>query len=103
MPDQHPPDLDECSSQLVDEVSTSRDFGNRQVDPEEVAARSTRPSLAGDRLGAIEEMELSARSTEFAERVRGWIEEKLDKIRDIRRTNQELEKRIESAKGQLGR
>ena len=50
-----------------------------------------------------EEMESSARSSEFAERVRGWIEEKLDKVRDIRRTNQELEERIESAKGKLGK
>jgi hypothetical protein len=50
-----------------------------------------------------EEMESSARSSEFAERVRGWIGEKLDKILDIRRTNHELEERIESAKGKLGK
>ncbi len=50
-----------------------------------------------------EEMESSTRSTEFAERVQGRIEEKLEKIRDIHRTNQELEERIETAKGKLGR
>lgn len=52
---------------------------------------------------ACEEMEANARSDEFAGTVRGWIEEKLDKIRDIRQTNEELEERIESVKGKLSR
>lgn len=56
-----------------------------------------------EQIERCEEMESSARSSEFAERVRGWIEEKLDKIRDIRHTNLELEERIESAKGKLER
>jgi uncharacterized protein Yka (UPF0111/DUF47 family) len=48
-----------------------------------------------------EEMEANARTEEFAEQVRGWIEENLDKIRDIRETNRELEEKIESAKRKL--
>ena len=48
-----------------------------------------------------EEMETNARTEDFAEQVRGWIEEKLDKMRDIRETNQELEDKIESAKRKL--
>jgi len=48
-----------------------------------------------------EEMEANARGEDFASTVRGWIEEKMDKIRDIRRTNEELEERIESVKGKL--
>ena len=48
-----------------------------------------------------QEMESNARSDDFAETVRGWIEEKMEKIRDIRRTNQELEERIESVKRKL--
>ena len=50
-----------------------------------------------------EEMEANARSDDFAGTVRGWIEEKMEKIRDIRRTNEELEERIESVKGKLSR
>jgi hypothetical protein len=47
------------------------------------------------------EMEANARTEDFAERARGWIEEKMDKIRDIRRTNEELEDKIESVKSKL--
>jgi hypothetical protein len=50
-----------------------------------------------------EAMESNAKSDDFAETVRGWIEEKMDKIRDIRRTNQELEERIESVKSKLSK
>ncbi len=46
-------------------------------------------------------MEANARTDEFAERVRGWIEEKLDKITDIRRSIEELEEKIESLKRKL--
>jgi hypothetical protein len=35
-------------------------------------------------------MERDAKSSEFAETVRGWIEEKYRKIGDIRETNSEL-------------
>jgi hypothetical protein len=48
-----------------------------------------------------EEMEANARSDDFAATVRGWIEEKLDKVRDIRSTNEGLEHRIESVKSKL--
>ena len=54
-----------------------------------------------DQIEKCEEMESTARSEEFADTVRGWIEEKLDKIRDIRRTNEELEERIRSVKNRL--
>jgi predicted metal-dependent hydrolase len=47
-------------------------------------------------------MEANARSEEFAETVRGWIQEKMDKIRAIRNTDEELEERIESVKKRLG-
>jgi hypothetical protein len=50
-----------------------------------------------------EQMEANARSDDFAGTVRGWIEDKMEKIRDIRRTNEELEERIESVKGKLSR
>jgi hypothetical protein len=50
-----------------------------------------------------EEMEANARGEDFAATVRGWIEEKMDKIRDIRHTNEELEERIESVKTKLSR
>ena len=49
-----------------------------------------------------QEMESNARSEDFAETVRGWIEEKMDKVRDIRKTNEELEERVESVKKRLG-
>jgi hypothetical protein len=48
-------------------------------------------------------MESSAKSHDFAERVRGWIDEKTAKIRDIQRTNRELEEKIRSAKSKLSK
>jgi len=48
-----------------------------------------------------EDMEANARTEDFAETVRGWIEEKLEKIRNIRRTNEALEEKIESVKDKL--
>jgi hypothetical protein len=50
-----------------------------------------------------EEMESNAKSDDFAERVRGWIDEKMAKIRDIQRTNRELEEKIRSAKSKLSK
>ena len=50
-----------------------------------------------------EEMESSAKSEDFAERVRGWIDEKMAKIRDIQSTNRELEEKIRSAKSKLSK
>jgi hypothetical protein len=49
----------------------------------------------------LEDMEREARTPEFADRVRGWIEEKHQKLSDIRSFNRELEGRIRSAKGRL--
>ena len=47
------------------------------------------------------EEERNARSSEHADRVRGWIEEKYQKINDIRATNRELEEKISSAKSKI--
>ena len=47
------------------------------------------------------DMERDAKSSEFAETVRGWIEEKYSKISDIRESIKELEEKIRSAKNKL--
>lgn len=49
----------------------------------------------------LEDMESGARSSDFADRVRGWISEKHDKINDVQRRNQELEDKISSARHRL--
>jgi hypothetical protein len=46
-------------------------------------------------------MERDARTSDFADRVRGWISEKHDKIYDIERRNRELEDKISSARYKL--
>jgi hypothetical protein len=56
-----------------------------------------------EQIAECEEMEANARSDDFAGTVRGWIDEKMEKIRDIRHTNEELEERIESVKGKLSK
>lgn len=48
------------------------------------------------------EMESNAKSSDFADTVRGWIEEKYQKINDIREFNRELEERIRSVKSKIG-
>jgi hypothetical protein len=47
------------------------------------------------------DMERDARSPEFAEVVRGWIEEKYQKINDIREFNRELEEKIRSVESKI--
>jgi len=54
--------------------------------------------------GQIDDLEdkvASAWNEDWAERARGWIGEKYDKIRDIESTNRELEAKIEDIKSQL--
>ncbi len=48
-----------------------------------------------------EEMEAEARTEEFADTVRGWIEEKYRKIEDIRGTNRELEEKVRSVESKI--
>lgn len=48
-----------------------------------------------------QDMEINARSPEFADTVRGWIEEKYQKIEDIRETNRELEEKIRSVQSKI--
>jgi hypothetical protein len=47
------------------------------------------------------DLESSARSEEFASQVRGWIEEKQSKVRDIENTNAALEEKIRNVKSGL--
>lgn len=54
-----------------------------------------------NQIDRCQEMESSARSSDFADTVRGWIEEKYQKIEDIRRTNRELDEKIRSARSKL--
>jgi hypothetical protein len=56
-----------------------------------------------DQIDRLEDEARNARSDEYTYRVRGWIEEKYEKIRDIRETNRELEERIRSVKNRMGR
>ncbi len=49
------------------------------------------------------EMERDAKTEEHASRVRGWIEEKIQKISDIRKTNEELEAKIVSVENRRRR
>ena len=51
-----------------------------------------------DQISHLEDMASSARTDDFADKVRGWIEEKYEKIRDIRQTNSDLEQKISSLK-----
>jgi hypothetical protein len=48
-------------------------------------------------LYGCEELERNARTEEFAERVRGWIEAKAQKIANLERRNEELEMKIADA------
>ena len=48
-----------------------------------------------------QDLEQDARSSDFAYTVRGWIEEKYQKINDIRQTNRELEEKIRSVQNKL--
>ncbi len=54
-----------------------------------------------EQIDRCQDMERDARSPEFADTVRGWIEEKYRKISDIRETNRELEEKIHSAKSKI--
>lgn len=47
------------------------------------------------------DMERDAKSSDFASTVRGWIEEKRDKISSIAQTNRELEEKIRSVNNKL--
>jgi len=49
-----------------------------------------------------EELERSARTEEFAERVRGWIEAKAQKIANLEKRNEELETKIAETESRLG-
>lgn len=48
-----------------------------------------------------EELLRNARGDDFAEKVRGWIQEKYEKMRDIKRTNEDLVEKIGSARERL--
>ena len=48
-----------------------------------------------------QDMERNARTPEFAAEVRGWIEEKYQRIEDIRETNRELEEKIRSVQSKI--
>jgi len=54
-----------------------------------------------EQIDRCRDMERDAKSSEFAETVRGWIEEKYSKISDIRETNRELEEKIRSANNKI--
>ena len=54
-----------------------------------------------NQIDKCQEMERNARSPEFANTVRGWIEEKYRKISKIRETNIELEEKISSVKSKI--
>jgi len=47
-----------------------------------------------DEIDECEELERSARTEDFAERVRSWIESKAQKIANLERRNEELETKI---------
>lgn len=51
----------------------------------------------------LEDMVANARTDEYADRVRGWIEENYQKIQDIRESIREWERKIYSARGKLDR
>ena len=48
-----------------------------------------------------QEMKRNARSSEFADTVQKWIEEKYQKIEDIRETNRKLKEKINSVKSEI--
>jgi hypothetical protein len=54
-----------------------------------------------EQIDRCQDMERDARSPEFANTVRGWIEEKYRKISDIRETNRELEEKIRTVKSKI--
>lgn len=56
-----------------------------------------------EQIDRLEDEVSNARSDEYADRVRGWIEEKYQKIRDINETNRELEDKIESVKSKMNK
>jgi len=58
-------------------------------------------TLQGE-IDECEELERSARTEEFAERVRGWIEGKGAKIANLERRNEELETKIGEAESRVG-
>ncbi|HEX6372901.1 MAG TPA: hypothetical protein VF006_28520 [Longimicrobium sp.] len=54
-----------------------------------------------DQIRECQRMLGDAKTDEFADRVRGWIDEKYDKIADIRSTNRELQEKIREAERRL--
>ena len=54
-----------------------------------------------NQINRLEDEVSNARTDEYADRVRGWIEEKYQKIDDVKRQIQELEDKISSVKGKL--
>ena len=58
-------------------------------------------TLQGE-IDECEELERSARTEEFAERVRGWIEAKAGKIANLESRNEELESKIAEVESGLG-
>jgi hypothetical protein len=56
-----------------------------------------------DQIDRLEVEARYARSNEYADRVRSWIEEKYQMIRDIRETNRESEEKIRSVKSRMNR
>lgn len=51
----------------------------------------------------LEDMAANARTDEYADRVRGWIDENYQRVQDIRESIREWESKIYSAKGKLSR
>jgi predicted RNase H-like nuclease (RuvC/YqgF family) len=49
-----------------------------------------------------EELERNARTEQFAERVRGWVEAKSRKIAHLESRNEQLETKIAEAESRLG-
>lgn len=56
-----------------------------------------------DQVSDLEYKARTARTDEFADVVRGWINEKLQKISDIRQTNSNIEGKISSVKNKITR
>ena len=54
-----------------------------------------------DQIDRLEDEAANARTDEYADKARGWIEEKYQKINDVKEQIQELEDKISSVKGKL--
>jgi hypothetical protein len=77
------------------QIHASKRFTKKDNGSEDVIAGIERD------VDRCEEMEAEARTEEFADTVRGWIEEKYRKIEDIRGTNRELEEKIRSVESKI--